>query len=88
MGTVTIKANNQTLTLSSDDTVALEKALIQAKKAPNQDIQQMTNSGIMLVTFMPDARANFSRSIKPTDAILSPEQKPFFTAKEVVQTDC
>ena len=36
MSTVTIKANGQTLTLSSEDTLALEKALIQARKAPNQ----------------------------------------------------
>lgn len=88
MSTVTIKANGQTLTLSSEDTLALEKALIQARKAPNQDIQQMTNGGIMLVTFTPDATAKFSRPIKPSDCILSAPSQSVYSQKETIPTDC
>lgn len=88
MNTFTIKLNSQTLTLSSDDALALEAALIQARKSPNQDIQQMTNSGIMLVTCKSDSAAKFSRPIKPSDYTLSEPTKPFYSQSEVVETDC
>ena len=88
MNTTTIKFNGQTLTLSSDDVLALEAALIQARKSPNQEIQQMTNSGIILVSSTGANAGNFSRPIRASDYILAPTAKPLYSDSQIVQTDC
>jgi len=88
MNTTTIKFNGQTLTLSSDDVLALEAALIQARKSPNQEIQQMTNSGIILVSSTGANGGKFSQSLRPTDCILAPTAKPIYSQSQAVETDC
>lgn len=88
MHNLTIKYHGQTLTLSHDDALALEAALIQARKSPDQEVQQMTNSGIILVSSTGTSGGKFSQPIRPIDCILSPTPKPMFSNSQVTQTDC
>lgn len=81
----TIKYQGQTLTLLHDDLLALEAALIQARKSPNQEVQQMTNTGVILVS---STGASGGKPIKPSDCILSPEPKPMYSSSQIEQTDC
>lgn len=88
MSNVTIKANGQTLSMSSEDVLALEAALIQARNAPNQEVTRMTNNGVILVAFNGESGRHFSRAIKPSDGILSPLPKPLVALNEFKTTDC
>ena len=88
MKTVTIKANGQTLSMSNDDALALEAALIQARRSPNEEVGQMTLSGGFRVMFSGLSGGNFSQSLTPMDGILAPVPKPRFSANEMVATDC
>jgi hypothetical protein len=88
MHNLTIKYHGQTLTLSHDDALALEAALIQARKSPDQEVQQMTNSGIILVSSTGANGGKFSQPIRPTDCILAPTAKPIYSQSQAVETDC
>lgn len=88
MTNVTIKANGQTLLMSSEEALALEAALIQGRNSPNQEVTRMTNNGIILVAFNGESGRHFSRPIKPSDYILSEPTKPLIAANEFKQTDC
>lgn len=88
MNTVTIKANGQTLSMSSEDALALEAALIDARKSPNQDIHKMTNTGVILVSSKAIDGQHFSKAIRPSDCILALTPKPMFSANQVTLTDC
>ncbi|MBH1970835.1 hypothetical protein FK216_06025 [Moraxellaceae bacterium AER2_44_116] len=88
MKTVTIKANGQTLSMSSDDALALEAALIQARRSPNEEVCQMTLSGGVRVMFSGLNGGNFSQSLTPMDGILAPVPKPMYSANDMTLTDC
>lgn len=88
MKTVTIKANGQTLSMSSDDAFALEAALIKARQSPNEEVCQMTITGGIRVMFSGLGGGSFSQSLTPMDGILAPVPKPRFSANEMVATDC
>ncbi|MCP5174504.1 MAG: hypothetical protein H6996_05275 [Moraxellaceae bacterium] len=88
MSKFTINAKGQTLTLSNEEALTLEKSLIEARQSPNQSVSHLINGGVMLVTFSNNQASTFSRSIKPTDVILSPIEKPFYSDSQVIATDC
>ena len=88
MKTVTIKANGQTLSMSSDDAYVLEAALIQARQTPNQEVCEMTLSGGVRVMFSGLGGGSFSQSLTPMDGNLKPTPKPQFSANEMTLTDC
>ncbi len=87
MKTVTIKANGQTLSMSSDDALALEAALIQARRSPNEEVCQMTLSGGVRVMFSGLGGGSFSQSLTPMDGILAPVPKPMYSANDMTLTD-